>query len=131
VNHTLAVFAKMEDNHIAQNLVRNKNITFRVTQEEYEMIRRRMEQTNTTNLRAFLLKMAIDGQVINVEMTSVNELGRLLRNATNNINQIARRVNEMGRIHENNIKDIQVRQDEIWNKQDSMIKLLSNVVGRV
>jgi uncharacterized protein (DUF1778 family) len=131
VNHTLAIFAKMEDNQMAQNLVRNKHITVRVTQEEYEMIRRRMAQTNTTNLRAFLLKMAIDGQVINVEMTSVNELGRLLRNATNNINQIAHRVNEMGRIYANDIKDIQARQDEIWNKQDSMIKLLSNVVGRV
>jgi hypothetical protein len=36
-------------------------------------------------MRAYLLKQAIDGRVIHVELQSVGEMVRLLSNATNNI----------------------------------------------
>jgi hypothetical protein len=54
-------------------LKRNKNITFRVTEQEYEMVRKHMAQTKINNLRAYLLKMAIDGRVIHIEMESIQE----------------------------------------------------------
>ena len=63
------------------------------------MIDRRMAQTGIKNRRAYLLKMAVDGRVIHVELESVREMVRLLSNATNNINQIAKRANETGSIY--------------------------------
>jgi len=66
-----------------QNLNRNHAMTFRVTEKEREMIRRRQAQTGIKSLRAYLLKMAIDGRVIHVELHSVTEMNRLLSNATN------------------------------------------------
>jgi nicotinamide mononucleotide adenylyltransferase len=67
---------------------RNHTVNFRVTEQEREMIQRRMEQTGMENLRAYLLKMAIDGRVIHIELESVREMVRLLSNVTNNINQV-------------------------------------------
>ena len=75
-----------------QKLQRSHAMTFRVTEEEREMIRRRQEQTGIINQRAYLLKMAIDGRVIRVELESVKEMNRLLSNATNNINQISKKM---------------------------------------
>ena len=96
-----------------QNHERNHATMFRVTSNERDMIRRRQEQTGIKNMRAYLLKMAIDGRVIHIELDSVNEMVRILGNISNNINQIARRVNETGNIHRPDIEDIQAKQEEI------------------
>ena len=52
-----------------QKLKRSINMGFRVTEEEQEMIKRRQAQTGIRNLRAYLLKMAIDGMVVNLDLT--------------------------------------------------------------
>ena len=111
-----------------QKLKRNINVGFRVTEEEQAMIRRRQSQTGITNLRAYLLKMAIDGRVINIELTSVNECSKLLRNVSNNVNQIAKRVNETGNIYAADMDDIKARLDDVWNQQDKIITILSKVL---
>lgn len=111
-----------------QNLKRNKSMNFRVTQEEYDMIKRRMAQTKVINIRAYLLKMAIDGQVIHIELDSVNECVRLLGNVSNNINQIARRVNETGKIYTTDIEEIQAKQNEIWVAQKEILRKLCKIM---
>jgi len=108
-----------------QNRNRNIALTFRVTPEEKEMVERRMEQTGITNLRAYLLKQAIDGQVIHIELDSVKEMVRLLSNATNNLNQIARRVNQTGSIYAEDITDLQARYDELWTQTKTILKKLA------
>jgi uncharacterized protein (DUF1778 family) len=92
----------------------NINLTFRVSADEHAMIKRRMAQAGVTNMRAFILKQAIDGRVIHVELQSVNEMCRLLSNATNNINQVARRVNETGNVYAADIEDLRVQYDGLW-----------------
>jgi hypothetical protein len=62
-------------------------ITFRVTPEEKELVERRTAQSGIKNLRAYLLKQAIDDEVIHIELDSVKEMARLLSNAANNLNQ--------------------------------------------
>ena len=58
-------------------------------------------------------------------------MNRLLSNATNNINQIAKRVNETGTIHFNEIDDIQARQEEILTQQKEILRRLNNVLDVV
>ncbi len=55
---------------------RNHCINFAVTEKEREMIDRRMAQTGITNRRTYLLKMAVDGRVIHVDLESVKEMVR-------------------------------------------------------
>ena len=114
-----------------QNLKRDVNIGFRVTEEEQAMILRRKEQTGIKSLRAYLLKMAVDGNVITVEMDSIKESNRLLRNISGNINQIAVRANTTGNIYAADLDEIKARQGEIWERQDEIIKTLAKLVGVV
>lgn len=100
-------------------------VTFRVNAEEHEMIKRRMAQAGVKNMRAFILKQAIDGRVIHVELRSVNEMCRLLSNATNNINQVARRVNETGNIYATDVNDLSNRYDELWTQAREILHKLA------
>ena len=114
-----------------QNLKRNKSINFRVTPEEYEMVKKRMGQTHVTNMRAYLLKMAVDGRVINVEMESIKESNKLLRNISNNVNQIATRANSTGNVYAADIDEIKTRQTEIWERQEEILKKLTKMLEAV
>ncbi len=74
--------AKNDDTPAEKGRIRDIEIKFRVTEKEREMIDRRMAQTGIKNRRAYLLKMAVDGRVIHVELESVREMVRLAAGRT-------------------------------------------------
>ncbi len=104
---------------------RNYRFIFRLNDDELKLIKNKMELFGVQNMSAYLRKMAIDGYVINLDIPEISELISLLRRASNNINQIAKKVNSTDRIYENEIKEIQNFQEEIWNKTDLILKKLS------
>jgi ethanolamine ammonia-lyase large subunit len=78
----------MEEQNEKKKVSRKRDIfiRFMVDENERDMIYKRMEQTGIKNLRAYLLKQAIDGEVVHIELESVKEMCRLLSNATNKVN---------------------------------------------
>jgi hypothetical protein len=109
------------------NKTRTRQIHFMVDDNERAMIERRMAQTGIKNMRAYMLKMAIDGQVIHLELESVREMVRLLSNATNNINQIARRSNETGNIYAADLNDLRQRYEELWGQTREILGKLAKI----
>ena len=91
------------------------------------MIDRRMAQSGVKNRRAYLLRMAVHGQIVRLELDSVKEMVRLLSNATNNINQIARRANSGGSIYAADIDELRGRYEEIWGQMKIILKKLSEL----
>ena len=79
---------------------------FKMSPKEWELVERRMAQTNIRNKSAFIRKMCIDGHVINLDMHSLNEIGKLLRITANNVNQIARRVNSGGNAYREDVAEV-------------------------
>ena len=69
--------------------------------------------------------MAIDGRVIHVELDSVKEMIRLLSNATNNINQIAKRANTTGNLYAADLDELRERYDELWEQTNLILRKLS------
>ena len=100
---------------------------FKVSPEEKELIDKKMEQLSTHNQRAYLRKMAVDGYVVRVDMTEFKELASLLRNCSNNLNQIAKRVNNTGHLYEDYIKYIKTRYAELWGAFGTMISKLNDL----
>ena len=111
-----------------QKLKRSINMGFRVTQEEYDLIMARMDEIGFPSLRSYLLKMALNGMIINLDLADVRECSRLLRIVSNNLNQIAKRANETGSIYIADIKDVQARLDEIRRQQNTIIRSLTKVL---
>ncbi|MDR3209911.1 MAG: MobC family plasmid mobilization relaxosome protein [Oscillospiraceae bacterium] len=79
---------------------------FKAAPEEMAWIEHRMAQTKISNKSAFLRKMAIDGHVINLDLTELNEIGKLLRVTANNVNQIAKRVNSGGGAYREDVAEV-------------------------
>lgn len=88
----------------------------KVSPEEKELIAKKMVLLGTKNQRAYLRKMALDGYVIHLDMSDVRELIRLLRNVSNNVNQIARRANETRNLYAEDVENIRQGYLGVWKQ---------------
>lgn len=96
------------------NRTRPVRIEFRVTEQEHQLIKRKMEQLGTKNMGAYLSKMAIDGYIIKVDYTEQKKLAAAVSRVAGNINQICRRINHTGHFYEDDIVELKAKQCEIW-----------------
>ena len=109
------------------NRVRKVQLNFRVTEREKQLIEERMQEIGTTNREAYLRKIAIDGMLVRLEVPELKEIVSLMRRTSNNVNQIARRLNENGRIYEVDITDVQNQQEQLWDMLNSLITKISGI----
>ena len=105
---------------------REIQLKFRVTPEERALIERKMAQLGTTNMAAYLRKMAIDGYAVNLELPELREMVSLLRRSGANLNQIARRVNQTGRVYDTDLEDIRQGYEKLW---DATRKILTSLAA--
>lgn len=109
------------------NRVRKVQLNFRVTEREKQLIEERMQELGTTNREAFLRKIAIDGMIVKLEVPELKEILSLMRYSSNNINQIAHRLNESGRIYEVDLDQVQAQHKQLWNMLNSLLEKLNAV----
>lgn len=65
---------------------RDKWVHFVMTGDEYERMRRKMEEIGIRNQSSYLRKMALDGYCVNLDLRDVKEVVSLLRYCSNNLN---------------------------------------------
>lgn len=109
------------------NLEREIQLKFRVTPEERALIEQKMAQLGTTNMAAYLRKMAIDGFVVNLELPELGELVSLLRRSSNNLNQLTRRVHETGRVYDADMDDLRQSQERLWDAAQKILTSLAKI----
>ena len=86
---------------------RSIGLYFKVSPEEMEIIKAKMELAGTKNKRSYLRKMAVDGYVVHLDLGDLKGIFRLMSSISGNINQIARCCNETGNLYAEEIKDLQ------------------------
>ena len=98
---------------------RTRKIVLRVpvTPEEQELIRQKMALLNTRNFSAYARKMLIDGYVVHIDTTDIRAQTAELQKIGVNINQIARRLNNMGQLYTQDVADIKGALAQIWQLQ--------------
>ena len=106
---------------------REVQLNFRVSPEELALIEQKMAQLGTTNLEAYLRKMALDGYVVRLELPELKELVSLMRYSSNNLNQLARRAHETGRIYDADLEDISRRQEALWDGVHQVLTQLAKL----
>ena len=102
-------------------------VKFRVTPEERALINKRMQQAGTMNMAAYLRKMAIDGYVVKLELPELRDMVSLLRRTSNSFNQIARRVNSTNRIYEDDIREMKIQLEKIWEADNLILDKLASI----
>ena len=98
-----------------------------MTEAELDLIAEKMAAAGISNREAYLRKMALDGYIVRLDLADVKKMVALLSNATNNLNQIARRANETRSLHESDIKDIQAGYDRLWDQAETILRSLAKI----
>ncbi len=95
-----------------KNRTKNRRITFRVSQEEYEMIRERATKCGLS-VNSYLLRMAGDGVIIVQNYENLSLLANAINKIGVNINQLAHYANEYGYVEKGDWKIIKEKMCEI------------------
>lgn len=102
-------------------------VEFVMSEQEAELVKGRMAELGITNLSAYLRKMAVDGYIIHLDMGDIQEMVRLLRICSNNLNQYTRRANETGSVYAADVEDLRIRLDGLWDGMDKLLRGFANI----
>ena len=85
------------------------------------------------NMSHFIRKCVLEKEIYQVDLEPFRDLQGLLSNATNNINQISKRVNSTGIIYKDDINDIKKQIEhfskELWQIHSLLLKRTSETEG--
>lgn len=104
-----------------ENRKRNAQIIIRVIEEERALIEEKMQQIPTLNLSAYARKMLIDGYIFTLDLQEVKGHTAQLQKIGVNINQIAKRINETGRIYADDMDEIKLAMEEVWRLERRLL----------
>lgn len=102
-------------------------VEFVMSEQEAELVKEHMAEMGITNLSAYLRKMAVDGYIIHLDISDIQEMIRLLRICSNNLNQYTRRANETGSVYAADVEDLRTRLDDLWNGMDKLLRGFANI----
>ena len=106
---------------------REVQLNFRVSPEELALIEQKMAQLGTTNREAYLRKMAIDGLIVHLELPELKEMISLLRRCAGSLNQMAKRMNETGRVYEVDLREAMEQQERLWTMANALLTKLAGI----
>ena len=120
----LSVNPNLSEAYAMVNRKRNIQIKIWLTEEERRLIDEKMKLLPTSQIGAYIRKMAIDGYIIYTDTANIKEMNKELRAIGRNINQIAKRVNSTGDIYRGDITELRERLGEIWQLQRTILSTL-------
>ena len=85
----------------------------RTTKSEKNRIYEKMLGMGIRSLSAYIRKMALDGYCLNLDLPQLRKMAYLLQMCSNNLNQVAKRVNESDQIYTADLEDLRTRLDEL------------------
>ena len=108
---------------------RSRNVRFQITatEEEADLIRARMAEMGIVNMGAYARKMMIDGCHVTLDLTDIREMTSQLSRIGNNVNQIAKRVNETRSIYASDVEDLKHGYGEIWAMAKQILSKLAAI----
>ena len=86
-----------------------------------------MKLAGIRNMSAYIRKMCIDGYIIHLQIPELTECAKLLRYTSNNINQIARRVNSGGGVYPDEMDEIRAKLTEVSGLFGNILEQLSKI----
>ena len=107
---------------------RSNYIHIRVTPEEIEQIRAKMAEAGIKSMTAYLIRMAIHGYVLVMDLSDLKEILRLLQISGNNLNQYAKKANETGNIYHEDIEELKGSQKEILQEMRNVLDKLTAIM---
>ncbi|MCD8382595.1 MAG: MobC family plasmid mobilization relaxosome protein [Clostridiales bacterium] len=81
-------------------------IYFKVSDKERQLLEQRMAEAGVSNMSAFIRKMCLNGLIVRLDIPQIPDCSKYLKSASNNLNQIARRLNSDGGYYPQDLIDV-------------------------
>lgn len=88
------------------NRTRNNGIYLMLSDEELELLNKKYKASKCKSLRAFIIKCILEKDIFILDMDVFREMSTNISRTSNNINQIAKRVNTTSIIYKDDVEDL-------------------------
>ena len=99
---------------MAKERKRPIRIVFYLNEQEQALLEEKMAEANIQNREAYIRRMVLDGYVIRMDFTDMKRMIWLLSNATNNLNQVAKKTNETRSVAIADVRTLQKDYERLW-----------------
>lgn len=99
---------------------RDKNLIFKVNEDEWNIIQKRLEKCNVSNMSDLFRQMMLYGIYLEYDHEELKKIRQAVMRVANNVNQIAHRVNSTSRIYKHELYELQEGVTEIWQQLQSI-----------
>ena len=113
-----------------ENRRRKNQLKIYLNDEELALFREKMRMTNSKTMAHFIRKCIMEKEIYIVDLEPFRDVQWLLSNATNNLNQIAKHVNQTGVVYKSDMETIKKEVDrmskEVWQIHSLLLNRTSN-----
>ena len=95
---------------------RKNRVTIRYSDSEYEMLKKKHELSGCLTLSSYIRFVSLTGHIIRYTGDDIKAIRQDFHSVTNNINQIAKRVNATGVLYPEDLKETKDKIDDIWRR---------------
>lgn len=88
----------------------------RLTEAEYEAIECKFRNSGLRSRSEFIRAMIFEGYIVHFDEEKFDKIYRLIGSISNNVNQIAVRVNSTNKAYAEDLQNIMEGQKEIWQQ---------------
>ena len=94
---------------------------------ELEQMNEKMKQLGIKSRSSYMRKMALDGYCVHYELEGLDEILRLIRISSNNLNQYAKKANSINAVYADDMKELNNSFQEIKMKLLEVIDQLDDI----
>ena len=106
------------------NRERKKTLLIYLSAEEDRILNAKVKMSGKKSKAAYLRQLILYGFVYEIDFAEIRRYNYLLSNISNNINQIAHRINETRSIFKSDIDEVKKEMEKLWQLQRSMLSNL-------
>ena len=110
------------------NRVRKNELKVYLSDEEQEIINKKIEEAGIKNKSAYVRKMLCDGLIINVDLSIIKDHNSQISKIGNNLNQITKQLNGLNYISPEDVRRIEEMSKEIKKMQREILLNFQEIV---
>lgn len=99
-----------------EKIKRTRSVQVRLTQEEYDFLEEKFKLSGYKSKSEFMRVAFFETLIVKFSAEDMQELLRLIRSISNNINQIAVRVNSTDKVYVEDMNNIKDGVEQIWQQ---------------
>ena len=110
------------------NRARKNELKVYLSDEEQEILDKKIEEAGIKNKSAYVRKMLCDGLIINVDLSIIKDHNSQISKIGNNLNQIAKQLNGLNYISPEDVRRVEEMTKEIKKMQREILLNFQEII---